>query len=101
VLLLRRRARCGCLQLIDAWAGGQPGAAGASACGAHVGEHPPLVLVDKQFTIADVSVFPRVAMYPLVQLPIEPARYPNVCAWLGRVGRRPSVVQSEAIGAAR
>jgi glutathione S-transferase len=54
-------------------------------------------LVDNQFSIAEVSVFPRVAMYPIIQLPIEPARYPNVCRWMARNGARPSFVKSEGL----
>lgn len=46
-------------------------------------------LVDDRFTIADLSVLPRVAMYPLVQLPLD--RHPNVVAWLDRVSSRPSI----------
>jgi len=46
------------------------------------------------FSIADLSVLPRVAMYPMVQLPIAPDRYPNVDRWLREVGRRPSLVDS-------
>jgi glutathione S-transferase len=49
-------------------------------------------LVDDRFTIADLSVLPRVAMYPLVQLPLD--RHPNVVAWLDCVGSRPSMVRS-------
>jgi len=54
-------------------------------------------LVGDSFTIADVSVLPRVAMYPLVQLPIDGARYPSVTAWLDRCGGRPSFRQSESV----
>ena len=49
-------------------------------------------LVGDRFTIADLSVLPRVAMYPLVQLPLD--RHPNVLAWLERVGGRASIVRS-------
>jgi glutathione S-transferase len=49
------------------------------------------------FSIADVSVFPRVAMYPMVQLPLDPERHPAVCAWLARVAARPSIVRSESV----
>jgi glutathione S-transferase len=51
-------------------------------------------LVGNRFSIADVSVLPRVAMYSMVQLPIEPARYPNVSRWLERTGSRPSFAKS-------
>ena len=54
-------------------------------------------LVGDQFTIADLSVWPRVAMYPLVQLPIEAERYPNLQRWLDTVGARPSMVKSESV----
>lgn len=51
-------------------------------------------LVGDEFSIADVSVLPRVAMYPIVGLPLEPADHPNVCAWVARLHDRPSFVQS-------
>jgi glutathione S-transferase len=54
-------------------------------------------LVGNRFTIADLSVYPRVAMYPIVQLPLDSARHPNLIAWLARVGRRPSLVRSEGV----
>jgi glutathione S-transferase len=54
-------------------------------------------LVGNECTIADLSVYPRVAMYPLVQLPLDPERHPNVAGWLARVGARPSLVQSEGV----
>jgi glutathione S-transferase len=54
-------------------------------------------LVGNRFSIADVSVLPRVAMYPLVQLPIEEQRYPNVRRWLDTVGARLSMVKSEMV----
>jgi glutathione S-transferase len=54
-------------------------------------------LVGSGFSIADLSVYPRVAMYPIVQLPIDPSRHPDVAAWLARVGERPSLRRSEGI----
>jgi glutathione S-transferase len=54
-------------------------------------------LVGDQYSIADLSVAPRVQMYPLVQLPLEPNRHPRVCAWLARVGARPAFRQSEGV----
>jgi glutathione S-transferase len=51
-------------------------------------------LVGDGFSIADVSVLPRVAMYPWIGLPIEAATYPNVAAWLDRLGSRRSFVDS-------
>jgi len=54
-------------------------------------------LVGDGFSIADVSVFPRVAMYPMVQLPLDPERHPRVCAWTARVAARPSIVGSESV----
>jgi len=46
---------------------------------------------------ADLSVLPRVAMYALVQVPLDGGRHPNVARWVDTVGRRPSVVQSEEV----
>jgi glutathione S-transferase len=54
-------------------------------------------LVGDDFTIADVSVFPRVAMYPLVQLAIESERYPNLSRWMANVSERPSLRRSESV----
>ncbi len=51
-------------------------------------------LLGDGFTIADVSVLPRVAMYPLVQLPIDERRHPNVARWLADVGSRRSFTDS-------
>lgn len=51
-------------------------------------------LVGDHFTQADLSVFPRVRMYPFVQLPIRPARYPRVAEWMHRLEQRPSFAQS-------
>jgi len=54
-------------------------------------------LVGGRYSIADPSVAPRVQMYPVVQLPLEPARHPGVCDWLARLAARPSFRQSEAV----
>ena len=54
-------------------------------------------LVGGRFTQADLSVFPRVRMFPYVQLPIEPSRYPHLCAWMERLGRRPSFRKSQSM----
>ena len=51
-------------------------------------------LVGDAFSIADVSVLPRVAMYPWIGLQIDAGAYPHVTAWLDRLGSRPSFVQS-------
>ncbi|MBI3768308.1 MAG: glutathione S-transferase C-terminal domain-containing protein [Deltaproteobacteria bacterium] len=58
-------------------------------------------LVGDRFSIADISVLPRVAMYPMVQLPIEDGRYPNVSRWLTEVGERPAFAQSVIVPPAR
>jgi glutathione S-transferase len=51
-------------------------------------------LVGDGFSIADVSVLPRVAMYPWIGLPVDAATCPNVAGWLDRLGSRPSFVES-------
>jgi glutathione S-transferase len=56
-------------------------------------------LVGDRYSIADLSVAPRVQMYPVVQVPLEPARHPRVCEWLTRVSARPSFAQSDGIRA--
>jgi glutathione S-transferase len=54
-------------------------------------------LVGDEFSIADLSVYPRVAMYPLVQLPIESERYPNLTRWMAQISARPSFRRSESV----
>ena len=51
-------------------------------------------LVGDRFTIADVSVLPRVAMYPWIQLPIDAARHPHLRRWLDANEARPSFQKS-------
>ena len=51
-------------------------------------------LVGDRFTIADVSVLPRVAMFPWIRLPIDPARHKNVRRWLDANEGRPSFRES-------
>jgi len=54
-------------------------------------------LVGSRYSIADLSVAPRVQMYPLVQMPLEPGRHRRVCDWLARLAARPSFARSEAV----
>jgi glutathione S-transferase len=56
-------------------------------------------LVGDAFGVADLSVVPRVAMYPMIQLPLDPARHPNVCAWVARVEARPAMARSLEVAA--
>jgi glutathione S-transferase len=58
-------------------------------------------LVGDDFSIADVSVLPRVAMYPLVGLAIDPARHGAVLGWLERLAERRSFVESEQLQPSR
>ena len=51
-------------------------------------------LVGSRYSIADLSVAPRVQMYPTVQLPLEPAQHSRVCDWLARLTARPSFRKS-------
>jgi glutathione S-transferase len=54
-------------------------------------------LVGETYSIADLSVAPRVQMYPVIQIALDPARHPGVCGWLARVGVRPSFARSESV----
>jgi glutathione S-transferase len=54
-------------------------------------------LVGDRYTIADLSVAPRVAMYPLAALPLDPDRHANVGAWLGRLAAHPPFARSETL----
>jgi glutathione S-transferase len=46
-------------------------------------------LVGGRFTQAEISVYPRVMMFPFVQIPITGERFPNVASWCRRLrGRR-------------
>jgi glutathione S-transferase len=57
-------------------------------------------LVGDDFTIADVSMLPRVAMYPWIGLPIDAGEYPHVAAWMERLDGRPSFARSLEVPAA-
>ena len=48
-------------------------------------------LVGDRFTQADLSVFPRVRMFPYVGLAIDGERFPSVARWMDRLERRPSI----------
>jgi len=54
-------------------------------------------LVGDGYTIADLSLAPRVALYPLVQVALEPDRHPHVCAWVARLAARPAFAASESV----
>ncbi|HKM99816.1 MAG TPA: glutathione S-transferase family protein [Candidatus Binataceae bacterium] len=54
-------------------------------------------LIGRQFSIADISVYPRVAMYPLVGLPIDAAKYPRTTRWMSAIAARPSFKRSERV----
>ena len=54
-------------------------------------------LVGSRYSIADLSVAPRVQMYPMVQVSLEPGRHPRVCDWLARLAARPSFARSESV----
>lgn len=53
-------------------------------------------LVGDRFGIADVSVLPRVAMYPWIGLSIGAGRHPHVRRWLDANESRESFVASVA-----
>ncbi len=54
-------------------------------------------LLGNDFSIADLSLYPRVAMFPMVGLPIDAAKYPRTTRWMEAVGQRPSLVRSERV----
>jgi glutathione S-transferase len=54
-------------------------------------------LLGDRFTIADVSVYPRVAMYPMVGLQLDPAKYPRTTRWMSAMAERPSFKRSERV----
>ena len=54
-------------------------------------------LLGDQFSIADISVYPRVAMYPLVGLQIDAAKYPRTVRWMLSIESRPSFKRSNRV----
>jgi glutathione S-transferase len=52
-------------------------------------------LVEDRYSIADLSVAPRVQMYPAVGLDLD--HHPALGAWLARVVARPAFAQSEGV----
>jgi glutathione S-transferase len=53
-------------------------------------------LVGGRFSQAEISVFPRVAMYPYVGLRVAPQRHPNVARWMKRLARRASFARTKS-----
>ena len=53
-------------------------------------------LVGTSLSQAEIAVYPRLAMYPLLGLTIDPARWPGVVAWMQRIADRPSFAQSRS-----
>ena len=51
-------------------------------------------LVGNRFSQAEISVYPRVAMLPFVQLHPDATRHPNLVAWSRRLAERPTFVQT-------
>ncbi len=47
-------------------------------------------LVGERFSQADISVYPRVMMFPFLWIPIDERRFPNVARWAGEMGQRGS-----------
>ncbi len=54
-------------------------------------------LVGDAFSQAEISIYPRVAMYPYIRLPIVAERYPNLTAWMRRLHKRPAFIRSSTI----
>lgn len=54
-------------------------------------------LVGERFSQAEISVYPRIAMYPYLGLTIDPLRYPGVSAWLHRLRHRPAFTRSATL----
>jgi glutathione S-transferase len=51
-------------------------------------------LVGDRYSIADLSVAPRVQMYPVIGLALDPARHPRLVDWLARISERPAFKRS-------
>jgi len=51
-------------------------------------------LVGDRFTQAEISVYPRVAMYPYCHLSIDAGRTPHVARWMRRLAKRPSFAKT-------
>ncbi|MEO0439139.1 MAG: glutathione S-transferase family protein [Pseudomonadota bacterium] len=58
-------------------------------------------LVGDFFSQADISMYPRIAMYRYLGIAIDQARYPNVTEWMARLSRRPSFERSMSAEAKR
>jgi glutathione S-transferase len=51
-------------------------------------------LVGDGFSQAEISIYPRVAMYPYIGLRIDPRRYPGVSRWMRHLRGRPSFART-------
>ncbi len=55
-------------------------------------------LVGERLTPADIAVYPRIAMYPYVGMPIAADRHPHVSRWMERLGGHASFAQTLSPG---
>jgi glutathione S-transferase len=51
-------------------------------------------LVGEGLSQAEISLYPRVTMYPYIGLRIDPRRYPSVSRWMERLRGRPSFART-------
>ena len=54
-------------------------------------------LLGDRFSIADISLYPRVAMYSMVGLQLDSAKYPRTARWMSSMAQRPSFKRGERI----
>ncbi|MGA7871742.1 MAG: glutathione S-transferase family protein [Candidatus Binatus sp.] len=54
-------------------------------------------LLGERFSIADISVYPRVAMYPMVGLALDSTKYPRTTRWMSAMAQRPTFKRSERV----
>jgi len=54
-------------------------------------------LLGDRFSIADISLYPRAAMYPMIGLQLDSVKYPRITRWMSSMAERPSFKRSERI----
>lgn len=53
-------------------------------------------LVDDKFTFADIAVYPRLSMFPIVGIKINRHSFPNITSWWKRLEQRRSVSSTQS-----
>jgi glutathione S-transferase len=61
----------------------------------YLSEGSRIYLVGTSFSAADISMFPRLSMFPFLQLPLDPLQHAHILRWMAHIrGNHPEIINS-------